>query len=142
MKVADLSGEELDKWVAKAEGYKREKTGDDLLGVHIALYQYYPSVDWSDGGPIIEREHIQIIPRDGNDMWSAYIDEKYPAIELFGETPLIAAMRERFHLIETRIYDNDGDLVKMSSETVLGDYELTESEIKYQEWLEARRNDQ
>jgi len=46
---------------------------------------------------------------------------------------------ERRHYIETRIYDNDGDLIKMSSETVPGDYEYSDRDEQYLQWLEERR---
>ena len=45
----------------------------------------------------------------------------------------------RSHHIVTKIYDNDGDLIKMISGTVQGDYELTEQDKKYLEWLDDRR---
>lgn len=48
-------------------------------------------------------------------------------------------MCDRFHMIETRIYDNDGDLIKITSAHVPGDYELTEGDKKYLAWLDERR---
>ena len=62
---------------------------------HIGVYT--PSTDWSQGGPIIEREGISIEQQfqlgQGND-WAArlaWLDE--PQGEGFGPTPLIATMR-------------------------------------------------
>ena len=52
--------------------------------------QYSPSTDWSQGGPIIEREGIALWP-NGTAPWDASVlNGKY--VES-GLTPLIAAMR-------------------------------------------------
>lgn len=48
-------------------------------------------------------------------------------------------MTDRSHFIETKIYDNDGDLIKMSSSHVPGDYELTDQDKSYFKWLDDRR---
>ena len=55
---------------------------------------YSPSTDWSQGGPIIERERISVIDVDGYDFWKAdrLNKEAIPVIN-YGPTPLIAAMR-------------------------------------------------
>jgi len=45
----------------------------------------------------------------------------------------------RRHHIEIRIYDDDGDLIKMSSSSVPGDYQLSDSDRNYLDWLEQRR---
>jgi len=45
----------------------------------------------------------------------------------------------RHHYIETKIYDEDGDLIKVSSSIVPGDYEYTEAEEKYLDWLDENR---
>ena len=49
-----------------------------------------PSTDWAQGGPIIERDKITIEYTGDPDTWCANIraDE-----EVYGPTPLIAAMR-------------------------------------------------
>ena len=54
------------------------------------------STDWAQAGPIIERERLSIIPRDG--YWEAYYHDnlfKDDGSDYFqkGDTPLIAAMR-------------------------------------------------
>lgn len=53
MKVSELAGSQLDFWVAKAEGV--EASVDTQL-------KFTPSTDWAQGGPIIDREGIQIAP--------------------------------------------------------------------------------
>lgn len=53
MKVSDLAGSQLDFWVAKAEGVEAS------VDIHL---KFMPSTDWAQGGPIIDREGIQIAP--------------------------------------------------------------------------------
>lgn len=49
-----------------------------------------PSTDWAQGGPIIEREEIELVPKGM--YWDAYADEDFH-VPHSGPTPLIAAMR-------------------------------------------------
>ncbi len=82
MLVKKLTGIELDYWVAKVEFPNSDvHKGDKLIPPY--------SIAWSAAGPVIEREEIQIVPRDEQEKWSAYKKN----IEQWGETPLIAAMR-------------------------------------------------
>jgi hypothetical protein len=62
-----------------------------LLGDNSGDY-YTPSTDWSQGGPIIEREGIGFFPseREGKPRWGARMVNTYIS---YGPTPLIAAMR-------------------------------------------------
>jgi hypothetical protein len=61
-----------------------------IPGVGNAAY----STNWSQGGPIIERECITLVNADGDDVWSAYpIADNPVAHRRSGSTPLIAAMR-------------------------------------------------
>ena len=100
VKVQDLTGIALNYAVVRCE-FPKYKWGKDF-GVHHASNQiivpeykephcyYSPSTKWEQGGPIIEREYISLIPY--GDFWSALpwiIGEK----DHRGETPLIAAMR-------------------------------------------------
>jgi hypothetical protein len=54
---------------------------------------YHPSINWSQGGPIIEREGICVFLRSPhwpeNNRWSARQEDGAS----LGSTPLIAAMR-------------------------------------------------
>lgn len=98
MKTNELTGAALDWAVAKCEGY-------DTLIAYAPMrvlyepkgkrswYVYRPSSNWSQGGPIIEREKIRLDTtwnqEDGH--WSARMDTVggwWP-----GDTSLIAAMR-------------------------------------------------
>jgi len=108
MKTSELTGAALDWAVAKCEGY----FDIGMASVHDGVADVYyfdpwtPSADWSQGGAIIEREHIAMTPTpDG--LWAAYapkgtrlVQHGGQAVEVFnwtykqqGETPLIAAMR-------------------------------------------------
>ena len=49
-------------------------------------------VDWSQAGPIIEREKIAIVYRAGG-YWLAYTPESKPSADGTGPIPLTAAMR-------------------------------------------------
>jgi hypothetical protein len=118
MKVADLEGEYLDLWVAKAEGYEFSddslKIGLALLGEHPAIIfrshdgclgrsidgggdgPWVPSKNWAQGGPIIDREKIEF-GRRADDMWGAWIGDlafdEPSSPSGTGQTHLIAAMR-------------------------------------------------
>jgi hypothetical protein len=86
MKTSELTGAALDWAVAKCEGVlmRWERSTHDE-----APLEYSPSTDWAQGGPIIEREKIQI-KENGHGHWFAKIGKgKW----LRGPTPLIAAMR-------------------------------------------------
>lgn len=125
VRIRDLSGAALDWAVAKCEGYRVRRNPfsgtayddfehfywvDDHDGEEVIRdlgwirpgYQsdYSPSTKWHQGGPIIEREGIDIFRFNGNEtVWTAGIfrkdkgKEHRHAIEEDGPTPLIAAMR-------------------------------------------------
>ena len=102
MKTSELIGPALDWAVAKCEGHDVDmaRGGWVIFDTHRddpppfneyndnRWHQYSPSTDWAQGGPIIEREKITLEWTGEN--WMGYIrhDE-----ELFGPTPLVAAMR-------------------------------------------------
>ena len=80
MKTNELTGAALDWVVAQCEGFSVRNGFDDNCPEY--------SINWSQGGPIIEREKIEL-EWHGN-YWLAQIraDEEW-----YGPTPLIAAMR-------------------------------------------------
>ena len=113
MKVSELTGHALNWAVAMAEGDKvyRPRLGrpsdwdkeayladgsDDRWVVrvenarvaHFVDWTYNPSGDWMQGGPIIERERINLW-NEGYE-WEASLYGKHI---VWGETPLVAAMR-------------------------------------------------
>ena len=84
----------LDWAVAKAEG--RNVVYHDGSVNWPYLVGYSPSTDWSQGGPILEREGITVSKEEG--LWSAYFrdhlfEEDCSEHWQVGPTPLIAAMR-------------------------------------------------
>ena len=90
-KVSELSGALLDAAVAKAEGTSLP---------HGNPRAYRPSMNWRQGGPIIERERMFVAPEFvggtyyGN--WRAIVygfEDQGERAEETGPGPLIAAMR-------------------------------------------------
>ena len=95
MKTSELTGAALDWAVAKCEGVEvwREPDGIYLCEGGEVGFMFRPSTDWSQGGPIIERERIDV--RYTGQLWGATLrlNEYEEPDEWFGPTPLIAAMR-------------------------------------------------
>jgi len=84
MKTAELTGAALDWAVARCEG---------LLHDDGSVPDYYqPSVDWENGGAIIECEGISL-DYDGLGIWIGTIIINGSVFEELGGTPLKAAMR-------------------------------------------------
>jgi hypothetical protein len=86
--VDTATNQQLDWLVAKCEG------------VNITFGEYGPSgqwemysTNWSQGGPIIERERIQLRPLTGSKgkFWESFSGLLGASSE--GSTPLVAAMR-------------------------------------------------
>ena len=112
IKTADLLGPALDWAVAmcvgKIHGYKYQLVDDCRHFI-----PYSPSTDWSQGGPIIERECLEVRvfaehgAPDGGPYW---ISEHHPEVG-HGPTVLIAAMR---CLVASRL----GDEVDVPDELV------------------------
>lgn len=99
MKTSELQCAALDWAVANCEGLLAfgYRTDGERLAVEDSddnIEGFMPSTDWSQGGPIIERERILIQPEIGkegaNNAWSAIAVDGF---EEFGPTPMIAAMR-------------------------------------------------
>jgi hypothetical protein len=79
MKTSELTGAALDWAVAIAIGEYRP----------VAVPSY--STDWSQGGPIIDKEDIDTV-KVGVKQWRGRIEGGNP-VSGYGPTPLIAAMR-------------------------------------------------
>jgi hypothetical protein len=81
MKTSELTGAALDWAVTKCEGFDHKVTSSEW-----GMWGW--ATDWAQGGPIIERERIEL-EHDGFIWWARIkADEEYS-----GPTPLIAAMR-------------------------------------------------
>lgn len=102
MKTAELTSPMLDYWVAKADGRENVKIWSGRCFCdhpHSLGTGFMPTQYWGVGGPIIERERIEIGPAiEGN--WYAEVDpynykwaSRGKAPEALGPTPLVAAMR-------------------------------------------------
>ena len=107
IKVSEAEGVVLDYLVAKCEGKHYGDIGHGQIYVHNpdgTLYcsknLWIPSTNWSQGGPIIERECIatyasgacSVSPKNP-DYWVAEILATDEMLTQFGPTPLLAAMR-------------------------------------------------
>ena len=90
MKTAELTGAALDWAVAKCLGTEHLFAGHEVGRLHY-------STDWAQGGPIIEREKIDVLAlRTDEGGFRAYHTPTHEAkthTYAEGPTPLIAAMR-------------------------------------------------
>lgn len=105
VKTSELSGKALDWAVAKCEQATgkniREGFGGSLLVVdeHDFGAPARYSTDWSQGGPIIEREKLSVGTRHTNEhiYWDAdvlcWARNSIGGFLKYGSTPLVAAMR-------------------------------------------------
>ena len=95
MKTTELSGKALDYAVAMCEFAAPDYETDDLLvyvteGCSDDGWVFSPSADWSQAGPIIEKEMITLGPaKHAGFMAWAWPKEN----GIWGDTPLEAAMR-------------------------------------------------
>jgi hypothetical protein len=102
IKTTELQGEALAWAVADCEGELSQHGGQvHLVESKVRFYedtldiQYTPPTDWSQGGPIIEREGISLETMahdEYGDGWLATLVRGAVYME-FAPTPLIAAMR-------------------------------------------------
>jgi hypothetical protein len=90
IKTADLTGSVLDWAVAKCEGVEVTYLDDGITRCDPSG-RFSPSTSWQVGGPIIERERIELV--DDSPGWLARIDLWAREIVVGGPAPLIAAMR-------------------------------------------------
>jgi hypothetical protein len=87
MKTSELTGAALDWAVTKAEGFDHEVTSSEW-----GMWGW--ATDWAQGGPIIEREKIDVIADpNGKDVWMGRLYQNRAEYKAFAATPLIAAMR-------------------------------------------------
>lgn len=106
VKTTELTGAALDWAVAKCEGFALHKdcmlngelrTGWHISGRHsdrnywIPLETYSPSTDWSQSGPIIDREWIEL--EKHWDVRVAFVRLDDISVYAYGPTSPIASMR-------------------------------------------------
>ena len=89
IKTSELIDEKLDWAVVKASGQNADYWLEKYASEDRRCMCESPSIDWSQGGPIIERERIELKDDGGTDWLASHNNE---SVE-FGPTPLIAAMR-------------------------------------------------
>ena len=92
IKTNELTDAALDWAVAKCEGMYNLDERVTPEGVRWAGGLFQPSEHWSEGGPIIEREHISTEWSSLWDCWTAR-DLRNAAFSFMAPHPLIAAMR-------------------------------------------------
>jgi hypothetical protein len=97
MKTSELEGALLDYWVARAEGLDAELS-DGVCFIPRTGVIFRASTNWAQGGPIIERERIEINPRSDRGYWEwcavpLLNDAEWWERFQYGITPLVAAMR-------------------------------------------------
>lgn len=102
MNTNELIGAALNWAVAKCEGKNSIAAcyyGDDDIPLWLDEAPnptWEPSTNWAQGGPIIEREGINLDNYGKNPRWSAWTpapDRESGEAQAYGPTPLIAAMR-------------------------------------------------
>jgi hypothetical protein len=99
MKTSELTGAALDWAVAKCEDLEHyfEDGLVCLKGQPFDTHWLYwtPSTDWAQGGPIIEREKIDVMwaVTDGAQHSQCRVHDGRRPDSYYGPTPLIAAMR-------------------------------------------------
>jgi hypothetical protein len=93
VKVSEATNIQLDWMVANAEGLDYNR----IDGSGWTTDCFTPSTDWSQGGPIIEREWLHVEPWPSASVeehrWSCTQYDLPVPIGTLGPTPLIAAMR-------------------------------------------------
>jgi hypothetical protein len=88
MKTSELTGAALD-WAVR-ECIERDDGMRSALRVFTARKIRNPSTDWSQGGPIIEREWDNLLrwfylraQKDAGDMWPDYMLNGKPVLQAF-----------------------------------------------------------
>ena len=99
MKTAELTGAALDWAVAKCEGLLLDDGGNlQVFGGEVKAHpstlgtNYTPSTNWAQGGPIIEREWVDLHCVNDS-LWEAECPANGGLAMQKGPTPLVAAMR-------------------------------------------------
>lgn len=84
VKTSELTGPALNRAVAEALGHKDTITWSGS--------GWNPSTDWSQGGPLVERERMTVTHNEDDGCWEAYYPDDVAGYQR-ANSPLIAAMR-------------------------------------------------
>jgi hypothetical protein len=93
IKTEELSGKALDWAVATSQGWLADEENGDWIfhcAAIISIERYAPSVDWAQGGPLIE-QHKVTLDTTSSDQWEAHAGGPFGWWS--SDKPLIAAMR-------------------------------------------------
>jgi hypothetical protein len=102
MKTAELTGKQLDFWVAQAiietpKGLRSDEVAATRLFKSLgpeADTPFEPSFNWAQGGPIIENKKIMVAWNIDHWIAGSHEASEHPGGHIWtGRTPLIAAMR-------------------------------------------------
>lgn len=94
IKISEATRLQLNWMVAKCEGEPFYYNEFDRSVYQANEYLFEPSTDWAQGGPIIERERIDLMwQMGGRPYWLAETQPDHNDQSEEGSTPLIAAMR-------------------------------------------------
>lgn len=99
VKTSELDGVALDWAVAKCEGFTEyDPVTEKMLPPRkeygwVSLCDYNYSTDWSQAGPIVEREKIRLDPRDSEWQAATWYEATQNFKTSYGSTPLVAACR-------------------------------------------------
>ena len=98
LKTSELQGAALDWAVAKCEGWVAGTNDADLVSFVLESssdeMHFWPSTDWAQGGPIIERERIGFKYTGAAMEFVAWVNGELSTVhDHYGPTPLVAAMR-------------------------------------------------
>lgn len=92
IKTSELNDAALD-WAVRVCLNRNECFDLGLLPESNIVPAFRPSMRWAQGGPLIEREGIDLLKNGG--VWTALktMTIDHPHLRVSGPTPLIAAMR-------------------------------------------------
>ena len=96
IKTSEATGPVLDYLVAKCAGVnvRLDRVQGPVISNVLGWFHYRPSADWSQGGPIIEREKLWLQPEVGHEETAgAWYCVALTSHGIYGPTPLVAAMR-------------------------------------------------
>lgn len=98
MKVSELGREALNRWTAKAQGWKLDCTGRWLDDDQFKAWKidYTPSTNWQQAGELVEKYEISLGKHGSLEIWAADLNPHNIGTlgkNWHGPTPQIAICR-------------------------------------------------